>query len=348
MKVQVQALTGFCLEALTKVGVSEIDARTTADVLVTTDTWGVFTHGTKNLRGYIRRIIGGGIRKDASPKIVSEGPAWAVVDADSALGPVGSCFAMREAIRKAKSAGLAYVGVRNSCHFGAAGYYAVMAAKEGLIGLAMANDTPTMTVPGARSAVLGNNPFAFAVPTGDAHPILLDIALSTVAGGKVFAAAARGESIPNNWLVDAEGLPTTDPRLFPDSGALMPMAGHKGYGLALMVETLSSVLTGASMASQVLSWSFAGASLPTGHGAAFLAIDVNAIMPRDIFQQRVRQTVEEIRAAPKAKDAERIYLPGEMEWQRREKALVEGIELPDDVLANLRALAEELDIVRLE
>lgn len=125
----------------------------------------------------------------------------------------------------------------------------------------------------------------------------------------------------------------------------MPMAGHKGYGLALLVETLSSILTGASIASQVLSWSFADASLPTGHGAAFIAIDVNAIMPRDMFQQRVRQTIEEIRAAPKAKDAERIYVPGEMEWERREKALAEGIELPDDVVANLRALEEELGLV---
>lgn len=184
MKIPAHKLETFCIEALTKVGVPKSDARVVVDVLVTTDTWGVFTHGTKNLRGYIRRIQGGGIRKNAQPKIVSEGPAWAIVDADSALGPVGSCFAMREAIRKAKSAGLAYIGVRNSCHFGAAGYYAAMAAKEGLIGIAMANDTPTMTVPGARGAVLGNNPFAFAVPTDDAHPILLDIAMSTVAGGK--------------------------------------------------------------------------------------------------------------------------------------------------------------------
>jgi LDH2 family malate/lactate/ureidoglycolate dehydrogenase len=334
----------FCIGALTKVGVSETDARVTADVLVTTDAWGVFTHGTKNLRGYIRRLQGGGIRRNAVPGIVSEGPAWAIVDADAALGMVGSSFAMRAAIRKAKSAGLAYVGVRNSCHFGAAGYYAAMAANEGLIGLAMANDTPTMTVPGARGAVLGNNPFAFAVPTGDGPPILLDIALSTVAGGKVFAAAARGESIPENWLIDAEGLPATDPRLFPHAGALAPMAGHKGYGLALLVETLSSILTGASIAAQVLSWSFADAAWPTGHGAAFIAIDVNAIMPADLFKDRLRQTMAEIRAAPKVKGVGRIYLPGEMEWERREKVLVEGIDLPADVLSELKTLATELGI----
>jgi LDH2 family malate/lactate/ureidoglycolate dehydrogenase len=344
MKLHAHELETFCTAALIKVGVAAEDARLTADVLVTTDTWGIFTHGTKNLRGYIRRIRGGGIRKDAQPTLIREGPAWAVIDAGSALGPVASCFAMRAAIGKARSAGIAYVGLRNSCHFGAAGYYAAMAAREGLIGLAMANDTPTMTVPGARGAVLGNNPFSFAIPTGEAHPILLDIALSTVAGGKVFAAATRGESIPDHWLVDAEGRPTTDPRLFPQHGALTPMAAHKGYGLAVLVETLSAILTGASVASQVLSWTFADASLPTGHGAAFLAIDVNAIMPADTFHQRVQEAVQEIRSAPGARGAARIYLPGEMEWERREKALVEGIELPEDVVVNLRAMAEELSL----
>jgi L-2-hydroxycarboxylate dehydrogenase (NAD+) len=122
------------------------------------------------------------------------------------------------------------------------------------------------------------------------------------------------------------------------------MAAHKGYGLAVLVETLSAILTGASVASQVLSWTFADASLPTGHGAAFLAIDVNAIMPADTFHQRVQEAVQEIRSAPGARGAARIYLPGEMEWERREKALVEGIELPEDVVVNLRAMAEELSL----
>jgi LDH2 family malate/lactate/ureidoglycolate dehydrogenase len=344
VKVACNKLEAFCIGALLKAGVDPEAARTTAKILVLTDTWGIFTHGTKNLRGYIQRIQGGGIRKSAHPKIASEGPAWAVVDADSALGMVGSTFAMRAAIAKARVAGIAYVGVRNSCHFGAAGCYAVMAAEEGMVGLAMANDTPTMTVPGGRGLILGNNPFACAIPTGERHPILLDIAMSVVAGGKVFAAAALGQKIPNTWMVDSEGLPTTEPRLFPQAGALLPMGGHKGYGLALLIETLSAILTGASIASHVLSWSFDDASRPTGHGAAFIAIDVNALMPIETFKQRVNQTLQEIRAAPKAKGAERIYVPGEMEWERREKALAQGIEMPEDVLMSLRLLAEEMGL----
>jgi LDH2 family malate/lactate/ureidoglycolate dehydrogenase len=344
MKVAASKLEAFCVAALRKARLSETDARTTADILVTTDAWGVFTHGTKNLRGYIRRLRSSGLRANASPKVVKEGPAWAIIDADSAIGMVGSVFAMRVAMAKAKVSGIGYVGVRNSCHFGAAGCYAAMAVAEGMIGIAMANDVPSMTVSGARGAVLGTNPIAFAVPTGEKHPILLDMATSAVAGGKVFAAATLGKPIPTGWIVDSEGQPTIDPKLFPNAASLLPMAGHKGYGLALLIETLSAILTGASIAGQVLSWSFGDASRATDHGAAFLALDVNAFMAREIFEQRVRQTLAEIRAAPKAKGVERIYVPGEMEWERREGALAKGIELPEDVIASLRPLAEEMGI----
>ena len=342
MKVHVASLEAFCVEALATAGLGEADACTAADVLVTTDTWGIFTHGTKNLRGYIRRIRAGGICKDAVPIVVSAGPAWSIVDGGSGLGMVTSVFAMRAAIKTAKRSGIAYVGVRHSSHFGAAGYYAWMAAREGMIGLAMCNDTPTVTAPGSKAAVFGSNPLAFAIPAGSRNPILFDVATSTVAGGKVFAAAALGQNIPSHWLVDSDGLPTTDAKLFPQAGTLTPMAGHKGYGLALLIETLSGLLTGAAITHQIQSWSFSDPTLPTGHGAAFLAMDVNAILPGDPFSQRIAQMMDEIRAAPKAKGVDRIYLPGEMEWERREKALLEGLELPDDVAMNLRALAEEM------
>jgi ureidoglycolate dehydrogenase (NAD+) len=344
MRVEAERLAAFCVEALTKAGVGEAEAETTAEVLVTTDTWGIFTHGTKNLRGYIRRIRGGGISGKAVPKMAREGPAWAIIDGNSGLGMVTSVFAMRTAITKAKSAGIAYAGVRNSCHFGAAGYYASLALGHDMIGVAMCNDTPTVTVPGARNAVLGSNPLAFAVPAGSEKPILLDMATSTVAGGKVFAAATRGEKIPAHWLVDTNGLPTNDPTLFPEAGTLTPMAGHKGYGLALFIETLSGILSGAAIAQHILSWSFADAALATGHGAAFIAIDINAMMAVSEFKERVDRTIHEIRDAPRAKGVERIYLPGEMEWERREKALADGIELPEDVVSNLRALGRELKI----
>ena len=344
MRISVTHLEAFSTEAFRRAGLSEADAQASAEVLVTTDTWGVFTHGTKSLRGYIRRLQAGGIRREGRPRIQSEGPAWAMIDGDAALGMVVSRFAMDVAMAKAKRCGIGYAGVRNSCHFGAAGFYATLAAREGMVGITMSNDIPSVTVPGARGAVLGSNPFAFAVPTGGGDPILLDMATSAVAGGKVFAAAALGKQIPNDWLVDAEGMPTTDPSGFPQVGALLPMAGHKGYGLALLIETLSAILTGAATTSQVLSWSFASADQPTDHGAAFLAMDVGAMMPLGQFHERVARVVREIREAPKAKGCERIYLPGDMEWEKRARALAEGIELPEDVVANLRLLAQDLKL----
>jgi ureidoglycolate dehydrogenase (NAD+) len=335
-------LSQFCIDALCRCGLREPDARLTADVLVTTDTFGVYTHGTKALKGYVRRLRGGGLKADAAPAIVTEGPAWAIVDGHSAIGMVTSVFAMNAAIAKAKTTGLAYVGVRNSCHFGAAGYYALMAAKADMIGMAMANDYPSMAVLGARKAVLGTNPFAYAVPAGQHLPIFLDIASSTVAGGKVRIAQMKNQPVPDTWMVDTEGVPTTDPFLYPDAAFLLPFGGHKGYGLAMMIENLAGVLTGTGAMYDLQNWVDSDPSLATNHGAAFLAFDVAAITPIDRFKNRVDQLIDEIHETPKANGTDRLYVPGEMEWDARRKALADGIRLPDDVLASLRDLAGEL------
>ena len=341
-RVSAGNLKAFCVAAMRESGMGASDAEITAEVLVTTDTFGVFTHGTKSLRGYVRRLRAGGLRADAVPEIVADGPAWAIVDGQSAIGMVTSVFAMDAAIRKAKGVGVAYVGVRNSCHFGAAGFYALRAAGADMIGLAMANDCPSMAVPGSRKAVLGTNPFAYAVPAGEEDPPFLDIASSAVSGGKVRIAQAMNQEVPDTWLVDADGLPTTDPFVYPHKGALRPFAGHKGYGMALLIENLAGVLAGAATMGEVLSWISDDLSLPTRHGAAFLALDVGAITPVDAFKKRVDRMVRDIRQAPKAKGSDRIYLPGEMEWQRRREALANGIALPGDVLVSLQGVAEDL------
>ena len=342
--VTVEELRAFCIEVLTKVGVGEHDAQTTADVLVTTDSWGVFTHGVKALGGYIRRIRAGGIRPDARPTVTSAGPGWAIVDGGSGLGMVTSTFAMRLAMTRARACGIGYAGVFNSCHFGAAGYYAAMAAAEDMIGLAMANDTPSVTAPGAKGRITGSNPLAYAIPTGSGPPILLDMATSTVAGGKVAAALALGKAIPEGWLIDPDGRSTTDPAAFPAGGALTPMAGHKGYGLALLIESLSAVLTGAAITRQVGTWAVGDPSVATGHGAAFVAIDIGAMTPIVEFKRRVDAMADEIRQSPRAEGSDRIYSPGEMEWERRQKALVEGILLPEDVRLAVHGLSQELGV----
>jgi LDH2 family malate/lactate/ureidoglycolate dehydrogenase len=252
---------------------------------------------------------------------------------------VTSAFAMQTAVAKARQQGIAYVGVRNSCHFGAAGYYAWLAAREGLIGIAMANDIPSVAAPGSRGAVTGSNPLAYAVPAGQRRPMLLDISTATVAGGKVYAARARGEPIPPNWIVDGNGQPTSDPSGFPQVGALLPMAGHKGYGLSLLIETLSGILSGAAVTWGVRSWAHDDATLHSLHGAAFLAIDVKCIAPPEEFARKVEVLIEEIHNAPRADGVDRLLVPGEVEWERYDRAMREGIPLPADVIENLHKAA---------
>jgi ureidoglycolate dehydrogenase (NAD+) len=342
--VSISDLEQYCQAALHKCGVSDAAARQTTDVLVSTDTMGVYTHGTKALRGYVRRLRAGGLVADACPFVAAEGPAWAIVDGQSGLGFVTSILAMNTAIEKAKTTGLAYVGVRNSCHFGAAGYYALLAAKADMIGMAMANDYPSMAVLGAKKAILGTNPFAYAVPAGHQPPIFLDIASSTVAGGKVRIAQMLNKKLPDNWMIDLEGRPTTDPFLYPHAAFLLPFAGHKGYGLAMMIEHLAGVLTGTGAMYDLHNWVDHDPALHTNHGAAFLAFNVGAMIPIEKFKNRVDRLIHDIHDTPKAEGTDRLYVPGEMEWDARRKALAEGIPLPGDVLEVLRGLAEDLDM----
>jgi ureidoglycolate dehydrogenase (NAD+) len=331
-------LRAFCRDAFARAGMSGPDADTGAEVLSTTDGWGVFTHGSKALRGYLRRLRAGGLQPGGRPGIVAEGPAWAVVDGDSALGMVTSVFAMTTAIGKARQAGVGYAGVRNSSHFGAAGYYAALAARDGLIGLAMANDIPSVAAPGSRTAVTGSNPLAYAVPAGKHPPLMLDMSIATVAGGKVYAARERGEPIPATWLLGEDGLPTDDPGSYPEHSVLTPAAAHKGFGLALLIESLAGCLTGAATTWQIRSWLGDDPALPTGHGAAFLALDC-AVMG-DGLPGRVDQLIDEVHAAPTAPGTERLLVPGELEWDRFTAAQVHGIPLPSDVLASLRESAQ--------
>ena len=334
-RVSFDSLHAFSAAVLESAGVSRSDATLTADVLATTDAWGVFTHGTKLLAGYLRRLQLGGLRPAGQPQVVAEGGAWATIDGDAALGQVAGVMAMRTAIAKAKQQGVAYVGVRNSCHFGAAGYYATLAATEGLIGLAMANDVPSVAAPGSRGAILGSNPLSYAIPAGRHSPVMLDMSTATVAGGKVYAARTRGEPIPGNWLIDAHGRPTTDPSGYPEAGALQPAAAHKGYGIALLIETLSAVLTGSAFTWRVGNWLWDNGQSPTNHGSAFIAIDVHSITAGEDFASRMEALVDEIHAAPTADGTERLLVPGEMEWERHAQAVRDGINLPSDVVAKL-------------
>jgi len=339
MHVSIESLTQFCIDALTRVGLSRIDAETTANALVTTDAMGVFTHGSKLLAGYLKKLKGGGYRATAVPHIEREGPGWAIIDGESALGQVGSVFAMRTAMAKARQVGIAYVGLKNTGHIGAAGYYAALAGREGFIGMVTGNDIPSVAAPGSRSAVLGSNPIAYGIPVGNGDPILLDMATAAVAGGKVYAAHQRGEPIPSTWLIGSDGKPTTDASLYPQQASLAPMAAHKGYGFGLWCEILSAVLPGGHMTWQVGSWMFDDTSRPSWHNASFIAIDIGAIVPVEQFEVRLRKLIDEIHGAPTAEGVERVLLPGEREWSMHRQAQIDGILLSPDVIEKLTQAA---------
>lgn len=338
--INLEELKTFSKEALMSVGMSKEDAETVVAVLVTTDMFGVLSHGTKNLYQYIQKMKQGGLNAKAEPVVEAEGPAWAIVNGNAAIGMVTSCKAMKLAIAKARECGIGYVGVKNSCHFGAAGYYANLAAKEGMFGFSMSNADPNMAIPNSCDVALGNNPFSFAAPTRDGKSVFLDIALSNVAALKVVMAKEKGISVPDAWLIDADGNPTTDPSGFPYQSHLQPMAAHKGYGLAIMVEILASVITGSGIMSEVTSWNL-DLSSRNNAGHAFIAIDISKMLPKEVYEARIEQMAQELKNAPLAKNAKKILLPGEMEWEKYEAAKERGyIELTDAMVENMEHLSE--------
>jgi ureidoglycolate dehydrogenase (NAD+) len=340
LPIRAASLRRFIREALAAVGLTAEDAETAADVLATADEFGVTTHGVKLLPGYLRRLKGGGARPHGRPRVIREGPAWALVDGDSALGVLIGVFAMRIAIAKAKSSGIAYVGVRNSGHFAAAGYYSLLAAQAGLIGISVANDAPSVVAPGALRAVVGTNPFSYAIPASRHPPILLDMATSTVAGGKVYQARQLGKSIPDNWIVGLDGLPTTNAELYPEKAALVPAGGYKGFGLSLLVEGLAGLVSGAAVTFDVGAWMSVEPDRPTEHGAAFIAIDPEVFGPREAFLERVDALIDEIHATPTIPGVARIIVPGDREFENQHKAQYEPLRLSPDVAQNVRLAAE--------
>lgn len=341
-KITLENLKAFCQAALEKEGMKKEYAATVAEVLSETDAFGTNSHGTKNLHNYIKKFRVGGIDINAEPEIVSEGPAFAVIDANKALGMIPSVQAMELACKKAETAGIGIVTVRNSSHFGAAGYYANIAAKKGMIGLSMSNVDPNMTAPGARGMLLGNNPFAYAAPAGTTPSVFLDIAMSNVASLKVVQARKDGREIPPTWIVDKDGLPTTDPSHYPEEGAMQPMAAHKGYGLAIMVDLLTGILSGGctSMGGDIVSWCFE-MEKPNRVCHTFIAINPKLFLGKEGITDRVESMAKTLREAPKAKGTERIYTPGEIEWNKHAIVESEGFTVPADVEASLRGLAED-------
>lgn len=355
MHFDAEKLRTFCADALERLGVVREDAMIIANVLVEADLRGIDSHGVARMSRYVSGIQQGMMRPKANPKVVHETPVTATIDADAGLGQPVSHRAMQLAIRKAQEHSLGFVGVRNSNHFGIAGYYAMMALAENMIGICTTNSEVLVVPTFARNSVLGTNPVAIAVPTGKERPYVLDMSTATVTRGKLEVYSRLEKPIPLNWATDENGVATDDSArvlqnimkrsgggLLPLGGASEESGGHKGYGLALAVEIFSAVLSGALYANKVYPKDETGKSLPSGIGHFFGAMRVDAFRPLDEFKRDMDDLIRRLKEAPKAKGADRIYIHGEKEFEEAEQLAKQGVPLNPKVVEDLRTIANQL------
>lgn len=325
-----------------QVGVPVEEAGLIARTLIEADARGIHSHGVMRLPLYLSRIQKGLIRAAAKVEIVRDDAATALVDAHYSAGQIAASRSMDLAIAKAEAHGVGAIVVRNSNHFGIAAHFALRAAENGMIGLAACNTTPLMPPTGGAEKVLGNNPLAIAAPTAYPYPLLLDMALSNAALGKILHAKTIGASIPGDWGTDKNGRPTIDPSAVLDGGFILPVGGPKGFGLALMVELLTGVLGGVQFSKTLPSMFDLTQKQSVAH--FMLAIDVTRFMELGRFKELTLQLSGYVKNAVRAEGVSELYLPGEIEFLREKERMKSGIPIDDTVLDELGALANTLGV----
>lgn len=345
-RIDAGVLERFTTDVLMGFGLSREDAEISAAVLMASDIRGIDSHGVPRLASYARALRLGLINLHPRMRVVAETPATIALDADNGMGHPAAYQAMRRCIEKAKETGLCMATVRHSNHFGIAGYYAMMALEEGLCGLAMTNATPLVVPTFAREPYLSTAPIAVAIPAGKERPIVLDMATSTVAWGKVEIARREEKPIPAGWALDADGNPTTDPwqavALTP-LGATAELRSHKGYGLSLVVEVLCAQLAGSSW-SRYVAGSRTEPPRPANIGHAFMAWRIDAFRPEAEFRAEMDAMLAELRAAEPVEGQARVYVPGDLEDIAEADRRANGIPVHPKVVAELRALGAEVGV----
>ncbi len=345
-RVDHTALRGFVRDIFVRLHVPAADADTAAWVLVHADVLGIESHGVARLAGhpgYVPGLRDGFIRPDAIPNIARQTASTALLDGDGGLGGAIGTLGMEIAIVKAQQTGIGVVTVTNSHHFGIACHYAMLALEHEMIGIAMTNAGPQVVPTYGKRALLGTNPLSVAVPAGDEWPFILDMATSVGAAGKAELALRAGKSMPAGWLVDSEGRPTSDPRTLWNGGSLLPLgsfpelASYKGYGLAVVVDVLCGVLSGAGYSSILdpNGWT-------TGH--FFLALQIDVFRPLAAFVRMMDDMIRTLRNAEPGPGAERVYVHGERELAVERDRQANGVPLHPVVLESLAALASEYSV----
>ncbi|MFC0625260.1 Ldh family oxidoreductase [Kribbella deserti] len=344
VRVRAEWLEQTVTAIFTALDFSPADARSIATALVDADLRGVRSHGVMLVPMYVERLRAGGVTRECEVEVCHDAGAALVVDARGGMGQLSSPQAMGLAIERAGRYGIGMVSVRHAHHFGAASRWAIQAAEAGCLGVAMSNTTPLMPAPGGAERVVGNNPLAVAVPTEAGVEIVLDMALSAVALGKVRMAAAAGRPIPDTWATDPSGTPTTDPEQAL-LGMLLPAAGHKGFGLALIIDILTGVLSGGGWGDQVRPL-YREPGSPNDCAHLFLAIDPALLGGITEFRTRASHLATKVRTSATAPGVERLHVPGELEAEQAEYQLREGVLLEkaglDGLLAAARTVRAEI------
>jgi len=342
-RVRAAALEAFIRRTCEAVKIPPADAAVIAGLMTRADLQGSEGHGVFRLPQYVRRIRGGAVNVTPEVRIVREAAAMALVDGDNGMGHVVMRFATETAIRKAKGAGAAWVGVRRSNHAGPASLYASMPLAHDMIGLYLAVGNANHLPPwGGIDMLLSTNPIAVAVPGLEEPPLVLDMATTVAAYGKVKTKAQRGETMPEGWMMDREGRPLTDPKRA-DDGFLLPIGGYKGYGLALVFGLLAGTLNDAAMGRDVVDFNKDDVTA-TNTGHAIVAIDLAAFGDVTAFKRRVDTVLRDLRASRRLPGVEAIHLPGEGSHAARDERTREGIPIPPALAASLDKLAADLGI----
>jgi LDH2 family malate/lactate/ureidoglycolate dehydrogenase len=333
------ALRDFCAAVLARHGVPVDEGRIVANLLVLSNLRGIDTHGVRRLASYVAFVRAGVVRPVGELRTLHEFPGGFCFDGGHGFGQVTAVRALELVMERAREIGIACATVCNGGHIGAHGNVALKAAEGGMIGLVMTNGRPALVPPGGRTSSISSTPFAIAAPSGRPFPLVLDMALGVVARGHILRALAEGEAIPLDWAVDRTGRPTADPRKASE-GAIRPIGGHKGYGLALMFGMVSGVLSGAAFGADVAPSEPPDPAKPFNQGHFLLALDIEKFMPLAQFEKRAAAFAEEIKAAPKANGVSEIFVPGEQSYRTWNHRLKHGIPLSAKVISDLTSLGK--------
>ncbi len=338
-RVSAEALESLVRDIFQRCEMSREDAGLLAETLVAADLRGVHSHGVLRVPDYVHKLIRGGVDPRGRPRVVKDSPAAIVVDGGNSMGQIGAAFAMREAVKRARTTNIAAAAVRGSNHCGAMAWFAMLALPEDMIGVATTNALPTMAPWGGAGKILGINPLAVAIPAGEEDPLSLDIAFSASSHGKLRVYHQKGHPIPPDWAFDVDGRPTTDTEAALD-GLLQPIGGYKGTGLALMMGVLSTLLSGASYGTELGNMVDGPKAGADGH--FFLALNVAAFEDADRFKRRMDGVIRQIREGRRAPGVDRIYAPGGLEAENERRYRREGIPLNAATLEDIRQTALNL------